>query len=122
MTISTNDIGVQIDDKAQIIVANLQNKVMIFWGDINNKDNIFIGDQAIQRYVSGSKNAVGLIIAPFGTNTITTNVNTEKIFVDDSNFLYMVGKQGDILHVLIMESEILTAIKYLVTQIPKDII
>lgn len=117
--LSTKDVPIVTDNERQVIVKDLINKVFIMWGDINNGDNIFVGDQAVSRYVSGSSPATGLIIVPFGTNTITTYVNAQKIFVDDSNFLYMVGKKGDILHVLICESETFKAIEYLISNLPK---
>lgn len=102
MPVTNSDVQIQTDDKAQVIVSGLKNKKLIFWGDKGNAESIFIGDSSVKRDVANSQKSSGLIVPPFGSaNTVFSNY--QEIFVDDSDKLYMNGKAGDLLHVIIQE-------------------
>jgi hypothetical protein len=113
MSVSIKDIQLQSSDQAVIPVPNMTNVVMIFYADLNNTDNIFVGDKTVQRYVSGQQIARGLVFQKYGQVSQQYD-NFEGIFVADSNDLWCVGVKGDILHILITQSEIMTAINTLI--------
>lgn len=116
--ITVRDIIITNTDQAVVFLKDIQNKIFYLIGDQNNSDNIYIGDKSVKRYVSGTTPQTGLPIVPFKGAVANYN-QVQKIYVDDSNFLYLIGKAGDILHVVITESEIFDAIKYLITNLPR---
>lgn len=116
--ITVRDIIINQSDQAVVFIKDIKNKIFYLIGDQNNTDNIYIGDESVKRYVSGTTPQTGLPIVPFKGAVANYN-QVQKIYVDDSNFLYLIGKAGDILHVVITESEIFDAIKYLITNLPR---